>query len=170
MANYVDGRAGPSTAIKTAIIVEESGDHQVGHGDTTAAARVADVSEKNKPNSNDEQREHNLSPALGVQLNGGTVSLMRYSSASFECLAQTTDDSEPKRRITGEDLPPELLRPITTWLGNLPPTAWKAMDKKGLAACGLACREWAKIIRPFLFRELELRSPDDIQDLLVMLR
>lgn len=171
-ANYIDGRAGPSTtAIKTAIIVEESGDHQEGHGDTTAATPVEDMSEKDRPNGGGELHEYHLPLTSGAQLNGGAVSRMPGSSASSDVLVQTTE--EPRRltrRATAEDLPPELFLPITTWLGNLPPTAWKAMDKRGLGACSLACRERAKIIRPFLFRELELRSPDDIQDLLVMLR
>ena len=41
--------------------------------------------------------------------------------------------------------------------------------KIGLAACGLTCRHWARMIRPILFRELTLRNPNDVLSLLEFL-
>lgn len=73
-------------------------------------------------------------------------------------------------RTTAANLPPELLRPIAASLGPASSTASRVVVKKGLAACSLTCRDWAEVVRPFLFSDIELRSPEDIQDMIVMLR
>ncbi|GJE95623.1 hypothetical protein PsYK624_118090 [Phanerochaete sordida] len=41
--------------------------------------------------------------------------------------------------------------------------------KRGLAACSLICRHWARIIRPLLFLEIALRSAGDVEQLLAFL-
>lgn len=41
--------------------------------------------------------------------------------------------------------------------------------KHGLTSCSLTCRHWAAVIRPMLFRELTLRSAEDISQLLAFL-
>ena len=70
---------------------------------------------------------------------------------------------------TAQDLPSELLRPIAIWLGRSKSSFLQPLDKRGLAASSLTCRDWAKVIRPFIFRDLTLRSPEDINDLIVIL-
>ncbi|EKM52853.1 uncharacterized protein PHACADRAFT_149780 [Phanerochaete carnosa HHB-10118-sp] len=44
-----------------------------------------------------------------------------------------------------------------------------ALLKHGLTSCSLICRHWAKVIRPILFFELNLKSADDISQLIEFL-
>ncbi|EKM48733.1 uncharacterized protein PHACADRAFT_154974 [Phanerochaete carnosa HHB-10118-sp] len=69
-------------------------------------------------------------------------------------------------RVTGDDLPPEILSHI---LACVRPTyrkgglAERRREKPKLIAPSLVCKYWSEVIRPFLFHTLELRNPEDVR-------
>lgn len=64
---------------------------------------------------------------------------------------------------TGADIPPELVYRILSLL------ATGYYSKEGLAACSQVCRYWARYLRPLLFKNITLRSLDDIVKILEFL-
>lgn len=61
---------------------------------------------------------------------------------------------------TAEDLPPELIRLVVSYLYVRDTGRYGAL-KRGLATCSLTCRYWASILRPLLFENIEIRSRQD---------
>ncbi|EKM48279.1 uncharacterized protein PHACADRAFT_203013 [Phanerochaete carnosa HHB-10118-sp] len=69
-------------------------------------------------------------------------------------------------RATGADLPPEVL----SYILQCVPPRYLGLDlderrklKRGLAGPALVCKCWSEVIRPWLFREFELRSAEDVR-------
>ncbi|KIP05704.1 hypothetical protein PHLGIDRAFT_488066 [Phlebiopsis gigantea 11061_1 CR5-6] len=79
---------------------------------------------------------------------------------------------------TGADLPPEVIHKILGELSANPRRHWlpitsgqdcPTIKKAGLAACSLACKHWAKTIRPILFAKIDICNVQDLFTLLSFL-
>jgi hypothetical protein len=72
---------------------------------------------------------------------------------------------------TAADLPPELIRNILDEVvasySGLGPLSYSKHD--GLSVYGLTCRRWAGAVRPLIFRDVKLKQPEDIVQLLEFL-
>lgn len=70
-------------------------------------------------------------------------------------------------------LPPEILRNIVnSQLSVQMSGRWPGRNddgKKGVTKLSLVCRDWARVLRPMLFSDLELHIPQDVDELLNML-
>ncbi|KIP05698.1 hypothetical protein PHLGIDRAFT_487886 [Phlebiopsis gigantea 11061_1 CR5-6] len=64
------------------------------------------------------------------------------------------------------ELPPEIIYLVLQALREDESTE----PKRGLAACSLTCRYWAKVLQPLLFYSLVLRGPNDVARLLEICR
>ena len=58
----------------------------------------------------------------------------------------------------------------SVWPTSYQHNGFDTLNKRGLAAISLTCRYWQLIIRPLLFEQLILRSPDDVAQLILILR
>lgn len=82
--------------------------------------------------------------------------------------------STTPRTISGADLPAEIIqRAIEFCMPGDISLIWETLKdnklkefKQGLARCSLTCRHWAKTLRPKLFMELRLHTPQDVAELL----
>jgi hypothetical protein len=70
---------------------------------------------------------------------------------------------------TAVELPPELIHSILDRLVAPYPLLAPVHSKRGLSACSLTCRHWTEVIRPFIFRTIVLKQPEDIVQLLEFL-
>lgn len=76
--------------------------------------------------------------------------------------------------VTGAEVPPELFERIlslyTTPLYRPPDgVGFVIAEKREMGNCALVCRYWASYCQRRMFRELELRSSEDVHQLLAFL-